>query len=107
VGTNSGLSKIEIFSPITRFNSKEHEIGSPLSLKANDNNLYIGTSTNVLYIDKSDGIVKKVEGIPNTQVFGLAADKNQLLSTGVGIYEIKDAKATMVKGTEIFQTLRW
>ena len=45
VGTNSGLSKIEIFSPITRFNSKEHEIGSPLSLKANDNNLYIGTST--------------------------------------------------------------
>lgn len=106
VGTNSGLSKIEIFSPITRFNSKEHEIGSPLSLKANDNNLYIGTSTNVLYIDKSDGIVKKVEGIPNTQVFGFAADNNKLLSTGVGIYEIKGAKATMVKGTESFQTLK-
>lgn len=106
VGTNAGLSKIEIFSPITRFDSKEYEIGSPLSLKANEDNLYIGTSTNVLYIDKSDGIVKRVEGIPNTQVFGLTADGNQLLSTGVGIYEIKGVKATMVKGTESFQTLQ-
>jgi signal transduction histidine kinase/ligand-binding sensor domain-containing protein len=106
VGTNTGLSKIEIFSPITRFNSEEYEIGNALSLNANDNNLYIGTSTNVLFIDKADGIVKKVEGIPNTQVFGITPDENQVLSTGVGIYEIKGAKATIIKGTESLQTLK-
>ncbi len=106
VGTNSGLSKIEIFSPITRFDSEEYEIGSPLSLNANDDNLYIGTSTNVLYIDKSDGMVRKVDGIPNTQVFGLAADDNQVLSTGVGIYAIQGAKASLIAGTESFQTLK-
>jgi len=106
VGTNSGLSKIEIFSPVTRFDSEEYEIGNVLSLNANDNNLYIGTATNVLYIDKADGIVKKVEGIPNTQVFGLTPDYNQVLSTGVGIFEIKGGKATIIKGTESFQTLK-
>jgi signal transduction histidine kinase/ligand-binding sensor domain-containing protein len=106
VGTNSGLSKIEIFSPLTRFDSEVYEIGNALSLNAYGNTLYIGTSTNVLYIDQANGMIKKVEGIPNTQVFDLTADSNQVLSTGVGIYKIKGAKATIIKGTESFQTLK-
>jgi signal transduction histidine kinase/ligand-binding sensor domain-containing protein len=106
VGTNSGLSKIEIFSPLTRFDSDTYEIGSPLSLKGFDNTLYIGTSTNVLYVDKADGTVKKVDGIANTQVFGLVADDNQVLSTGDGIYKIQGSKASIIQGTESFPTLK-
>jgi len=106
VGTNSGLTKIEIFSPITQLGSEEYEIGSPLSLNAYNDNLYIGTSTGVLYVDKIDGIVKEVDGIPRTQVFGLTEDDNQVLSTGVGIIEIKGEKGTMINGTESFQTLQ-
>jgi signal transduction histidine kinase/ligand-binding sensor domain-containing protein len=106
VGTNSGLTKIEIFSPITQLGSEEYEIGSPLSLNAYNDNLYIGTSTGILYVDKIDGIVKEVDGIPRTQVFGLTEDDNQVLSTGVGIIEIKGEKGTMINGTESFQTLQ-
>ncbi|MHA7130666.1 ATP-binding protein [Algoriphagus namhaensis] len=106
VGTNSGLSKIEIFSPITRFDSDQYEIGSPLSLGAYDDNLYIGTSTNVLYLDKTDGLVKKVEGVPNTQVFDLEPDGNQILSTGVGIYSHRGSKSKQIPGTENLQTLK-
>lgn len=106
VGTNSGLSKIEIFSPISRFDSDQYEIGSPLSLGAYDDNLYIGTSTNVLYLDKSDGIVKQVEGIPNTQVFDLVPDGNQMLSTGVGVYSIRGKTSKIIPGTESYQTLK-
>ncbi|NVJ85123.1 MAG: hypothetical protein HWE15_02400 [Algoriphagus sp.] len=106
VGTNSGLSKIEIFSPLTRFDSDTYEIGNALSLSAFDNTLYIGTSTSVLYIDKSDGIVKKVDGTPNTQVFDLHADTNGVLSTGVGIYEIRGNQARIIPQTAGYQTLR-
>lgn len=106
VGTNSGLSKIEIFSPISRIDSDQYEIGSPLSLGAYDDNLYIGTSTNVLYLDKSDGEVKQVEGIPNTQVFGLEPDGDQILSTGVGIYEMRGKDTKLISETTGFQTLK-
>lgn len=106
VGTNSGLSKIEIFSPVTRFDSEVYEIGNALSLSSYDNTLYIGTSTTVLYIDPADGVVKKVDGIPNTQVFGLEADSNQVLSTGVGVYQIQGSKSTIIKSTESLQSLR-
>lgn len=106
VGTNSGLSKIEIFSPLTRFDSDTYEIGNALSLSSFDNTLYIGTSTSVLYLDKTDGVVKKVEGIPNTQVFDLKKDTNGVLSTGVGLSEIKGPKATIIPGTENYQTLK-
>ncbi|WP_439473511.1 ATP-binding protein [Algoriphagus formosus] len=106
VGTNSGLSKIEIFSPLTRFDSDTYEIGNALSLSAFDNTLYIGTSTSVLYIDKSDGIVKEVDGTPNTQVFDLYADTNGILSTGVGVYEIRGDQAKIIPQTESFQTLK-
>ena len=106
VGTNSGLSKIEIFSPLTRFDSEVYEIGNPLSLSAFDNTLYIGTSTTVLYIDKEDGMVKKIEGIPNTQVFDLVRDTNGVLSSGVGLSKIKGTKATLIPQTSQLQTLK-
>ncbi|WP_177188414.1 ATP-binding protein [Algoriphagus hitonicola] len=106
VGTNSGLSKIEIFSPLTRFDSDTYEIGNALSLSAFENNLYIGTSTTVLYLDKSDGIIKKVEGIPNTQVFDLVEDTYSVLSTGVGLSEIKGSEAKLIPETDNFQSLR-
>ncbi|NVK48273.1 MAG: hypothetical protein HWE09_00800 [Cyclobacteriaceae bacterium] len=106
VGTNKGLSKIEVFSPLTRFESDDYEIGNALSLSAFDNTLYIGNATSILYIDKYDGIIKKVEGFPNTQVFDLAPDTNGVLATGVGINEIREDKARIIPGTENFQTLK-
>jgi signal transduction histidine kinase/ligand-binding sensor domain-containing protein len=106
VGTNNGLSKIEISSPLTRFVSDEHDLGSLLSLNALDDILYIGGSSNVLYLDKSDGKIKKVIGIPNSQIFDLKVDGNQMLSSNVGIYALKNGSAKLIKGTENFQILR-
>ncbi|OOG70481.1 ATP-binding protein [Algoriphagus sp. A40] len=106
VGTNNGLSKIEISSPLTRFVSTEHDLGSLLSLNASNGNLYLGGSSSVLYLDKSDGKIKKVEGIPNSQIFDLQVDGDQVLSSNVGIYAIKGGNSELVRGTESFQILR-
>ncbi|HSF53369.1 MAG TPA: ATP-binding protein [Algoriphagus sp.] len=106
VGTNNGLSKIEISSPLTRFVSTEYDLGSLLSLNASNGILYLGGSSSVLYLDKSDGKIKKVEGIPNSQIFDLQVDGDQVLSSNVGIYAITGGKAELVRGTEGFQILR-
>lgn len=106
VGTNAGLTKIELFSPVTRFDSDQYEVGNLLSLNAYGEDLYIGGSTTVLYIDKADGVIKPVKNLPITQVFDLAADGNQVIATGVGLYEIKKDVATLIPETESFQTLK-
>jgi signal transduction histidine kinase/ligand-binding sensor domain-containing protein len=105
VGTNAGLSKIELFSPVTRFDSDDYEVGNVLSLNAYGNDLYIGGSTSVLYIDQADGVIKKVQNLPNTQVFDLEEDGSQLISTGPGLYEIQEDQARLIPGTESFQTV--
>lgn len=105
VGTNAGLSKIELFSPITRFDSEEFEVGNVLSLNALNGNLYIGGSTKVLYIDQTDGVIKRVNGLPNTQYFDLKFDDNQILSSGVGIYSIRGDQANVIEGTESLQNV--
>jgi signal transduction histidine kinase len=106
VGTNAGLSKIELFSPVTRFDSDQYEVGNLLSLNAFGKDLYIGGSTTVLYIDQADGVIKPVKNLPNTQVFDLAEDGNQVIATGVGLYEIQKDVATLIPETESFQTLK-
>ncbi|MDO8968969.1 ATP-binding protein [Algoriphagus sp.] len=105
-GTNNGISKIEISSPLTRFLSEDYEIGSLLSLKKLKDKLYIGGSTTVLYLDDADGKIKKVDGIPNAQVFDLQLDGDQLLSSNVGIYTIQNGTAKQIPGTEKLQIIR-
>lgn len=100
VGTNNGLSKIEIFSPVTRFDSDVYEVGNVLSLGAYDDNLYVGNSTNVLYLDKLDGKIKQIEGFPNSQVFDLEPDGDKVLASGEGVYKIQGNKGTLIEGTE-------
>lgn len=106
VGTNAGLSKIELFSPVTRFDSDQYEVGNLLSLNAFGDDLYIGGSTTVLYIDHTDGVIKPVKNLPITQVFDIAEDGDQVIATGVGLYEIKKDVATLIPETESFQTLK-
>ncbi|TFV93644.1 HAMP domain-containing histidine kinase [Algoriphagus kandeliae] len=105
VGTNAGLCKIELFSPLTQFNSDEYEVGNILSLNAYGDDLYMGGSTSILYIDSEDGEIKKVQNLPNTQVFAMAEDGNQLVSTGPGLYEIRGNSARLIPETQPFQTV--
>jgi signal transduction histidine kinase/ligand-binding sensor domain-containing protein len=106
VGTNNGLSKIELFSPITRFDSDQYELRNVLSLDAYGEDLYIGNSVSVLYLDQDDGNIKQVEGFTNSQVFDLVADGNQVLASGTGIHSIQGNKATLIESTERFQIVQ-
>ncbi len=105
VGTNAGLCKIELFSPLTQFDSDQYEVGNILSLNAYGDDLYLGGSTTILYIDKDDGEIKKVDGLPNTQVFNMAEDGDQLISTGPGLYEVRGSKARLIPETQPYQTV--
>ncbi|SEF82645.1 sensor histidine kinase [Algoriphagus boritolerans] len=106
VGTNTGLSKIEISSPLTRFKSENEEIGSILSINSLDEELYIGGSTGVHFLDKSDGKIKKLEGIPNSQIFSLVKDEDRLLISNIGLYSLKNGKTVLIPGTEKLQILK-
>ncbi|MFC3879808.1 ATP-binding protein [Algoriphagus namhaensis] len=106
VGTNAGVSKIELFSPVMRFDSEEYEVGNVLSLNGLDDRLYIGGSTKVLFIDKGDGAIKRVNGLPNNQYFDLVLDEDKIISSGLGIYEIRGDKSNQIKVTESFQNLK-
>jgi signal transduction histidine kinase len=106
VGTNNGISKIEISSSLTRFVAEDLNIGSILSLNAMDDELFIGGSKEILYIDKKDGIIKKVPGIPNSQVFDIKKDEDRLLLSNLGLYSIKNGKAEIIPGTEKLQLLK-
>lgn len=105
IGTNNGLSKIEISSPLTRFRSENEEIGSLLSLNSLEDELYIGGSTGVHFLDKSDGKIKKLEGLPNSQIFGLVKDEDRLLISNLGLFSLKNGKASLIPGTEKLQVI--
>ncbi|MFN3997521.1 ATP-binding protein [Algoriphagus sp.] len=106
VGTNNGISKIEISSPLTRFIPEDLNVGSILSLNDLDDELFIGGSKEILFVDKQDGEIKKVPEIPNSQVFDIKKDEDRILFSNLGLYSIKNGKAVIVQGTEKLQLLR-
>ncbi len=106
IGTNNGLSKIEISSPLTRFKSESEEIGSILSIGSLDDELYIGGSTGVHFLDKIDGKIKKLEGLPNSQIFSLVKDEDRLLMSNNGLYSLKNGKFVLIPETEKLQIIR-
>ncbi|WP_332911017.1 two-component regulator propeller domain-containing protein [Algoriphagus boritolerans] len=57
-------------------------------------------------MDKSDGKIKKLEGIPNSQIFSLVKDEDRLLISNIGLYSLKNGKTVLIPGTEKLQILK-
>jgi signal transduction histidine kinase/ligand-binding sensor domain-containing protein len=105
-GTNNGISKIEISSPLSRLVSPDRQLGNILSLNVLEDNLFIGGSQNLLFLDKKDGMIKQVMDVPSAQIFNITLDGNQLLISNQGIYSYKNGKSSKIPVAENLQIIQ-
>jgi signal transduction histidine kinase/ligand-binding sensor domain-containing protein len=105
-GTNNGISKIEISSPLSRLVSPDRQLGNILSLNVLEDNLFIGGSQNLHFIDKKDGMVKQVKDVPSAQIFNITLDDDQLLISNQGFYSYKNGKSSKIPVAENLQIIQ-
>jgi len=95
---DNGISKIELNSPFTVYDSQNGIDASPLSVARLPNgNLYVGTNNGLLQFNRVTSKFELNNHIPRDQVFALLADKNTLLVPSNGLYMIKDGKVILVQ----------
>lgn len=94
VGTDTGVYKIEISSPLTRFFARDINLTNILSLNSLEDDLFIGTAQEVAFLSKETGEIKPFPGISKSQIFQISKDNDQLLVAADGLYGIKNRIAT-------------
>jgi signal transduction histidine kinase/DNA-binding response OmpR family regulator len=93
-GTNAGIFKVDIDSPITRFDETTGLKGAVISVFRHQGVLYVGTFSGVFYLE--DRRFKKIKGIDNTCWSMLAFNGGQLMGAGIdGIFNINKEKAVL------------
>ena len=98
LGSDNGVSKIELNSPFTYFNTQNGIDATPLSVeRLPDGSLYVGTNNNLLQFNHATSKFDLNNEIPKDQIFSLLADGNTLLVPSSGLYMIKDGKVILVQ----------
>lgn len=99
IGSESGIAKIEISSPLTRFSLSKKGNPNILSFAALDGDLYMGTSTELLKLSQSEGQIESVPDVPFSQIFQLTKDGNDLLVATEGLVAVRDKKVITIKSS--------
>ncbi|MEO5908249.1 MAG: hypothetical protein ABIR50_09540, partial [Ginsengibacter sp.] len=98
LATDNGISKVDINSPFTTFNSQSGISAAPLSMaRLPDGSLYVGSNNGLLRYNQATDNFQMVNQVPRDQMFTLVADGNTLLIPGNGLHMIKDGKAMLVE----------
>ena len=96
-GTENGLAKIDISSPLSRFIFSTTANTNILSLNSVNGDLYIGTAVEVLKLDKETGRINNVPGVPFSQIFKMTVDGNDLLIATEGLVAIRGNRVISIK----------
>jgi hypothetical protein len=100
LATDNGISKVDINSPFTTFNSQAGISAAPLSMaRLPDGSLYVGSNNGLLHYNPATDNFQMVTQIPRDQMFTIIADGNTLLIPGSGLYMIKDGKVLLVQAS--------
>ncbi len=100
LGTNSGLSRVSLFSPVSKFTFDVD--GDPLFIEdlARDNGLLYASSAStngLLYLDPDRRSFCKVTNYPGGQAFNFSRIKHQLHgATQTGVYQLENAQSTAI-----------
>ncbi|MFK8007128.1 MAG: ATP-binding protein [Saprospiraceae bacterium] len=98
LGSNTGLSHLEILSPFSNFSVDENN--EPLFVEdviRFDDKLYVasGGTNGFLVLDKKGQVFRKLKNIQTSQAFSFSIFSNQLYGTGSkGVYKINEKEAT-------------
>ena len=100
LATDNGISKVDINSPFTTFNSQSGISAAPLSMaRLPDGTLYVGSNNGLLRYNPATDNFQLVTQIPRDQMFTVIADGNTLLIPANGLYMIKDGKVALVQAS--------
>jgi GAF domain-containing protein/CheY-like chemotaxis protein len=95
---DNGISKLELNSPFTVFNTQNGINATPLSVARIPNGeLYVGTNNSLLQFNQSTSKFETNSLIPHDQIFTLLKDGNTLLVPGNGLHIIKGGKVILVQ----------
>lgn len=95
---DNGISKVDINSPFTFFNSQSGITEVPISMARLPNGtFYVGTNNGLLQFDSAASKFKFNNQIPRNQIFSLLKDGQTLLIPSEGLYMIKNSKAILVQ----------
>ncbi|WP_336518588.1 GAF domain-containing protein [Pollutibacter soli] len=97
VGHDVGISKVKLSSPFTYFRSLQGITSSPLSLTRFEGSLYTGVASGLLKLNPEKQAFERVTAIPQSQIFDLHVDRDQLLVSNDGFYSLKNGKVKTIR----------
>ena len=95
---NDGFARAEISSPLTTFGSPSGLRGGTLALERHQGNLYAATDLGVFRLEPG-GSFHQVAGIQDQTWALLSAADVLLAANNEGLYEIRDDRASLIKGS--------
>jgi len=100
LGLDNGISRLNINSPFTVFNTQNGMSASPFTVaRLPDGSFYVGSNNGLLKFNHATSKFEVVDAIPRNQIFSLLVDGNTLLVSGNGLSIIKDGKVMLVQGS--------
>jgi signal transduction histidine kinase/ligand-binding sensor domain-containing protein len=96
-GTENGLAKIDISSPLSRFIHSKTANTNILSLNSLNGDLYIGTALEVLKLERETGVINNVPDVPFSQIFKMTVDGNDLLVATDGLVALRGNSVVTIK----------
>jgi signal transduction histidine kinase len=97
LGTDVGISKVELGSPLTIFDERSGASSSGYTVAEHDGEVYLGYLGGVMRLDAESSRFQPIAGIAE-QVFGLLSVGDELLAAGtqVGLFTISDGATAQV-----------
>jgi len=99
---NSGVGRIELGSPITRYDDRTGLEGTVLALQRHAGRLYAGTTLGVFRLDTdAEGNIRFVQitQVPGQTWAFLDMDRSLLVATNAGVFEIGDGHVKLVRAS--------
>ncbi|MCR9015386.1 ATP-binding protein [Aquiflexum gelatinilyticum] len=101
LGSENGIARVEASSPATRFTKQSGLNSGVLSMARVKGNLYTGTATGLFKFENKTKSFNKILGVPNTQIFQLLRDGEDLIVPTKGLFIIRDQELIQIEGTDL------
>ena len=95
-----GLSRIDLSSAISQYNSAHGLDGNVLALHQHQGTLYAGTSLG-LFLRNADDQFKQITGLSKQTWDFLSLPTSLLVANSAGVYELRDGQATLLRASEL------
>jgi signal transduction histidine kinase len=105
LGLDNGASMVELSSPFTKFGLYTGLNSAVNTITRLQGNLYAGTTNGLFKYDEKAAQFKPVAGIPQTQIFTLTNNGNELLVPAIGLFSIINNKVFSINRSGVVPSL--